>query len=724
MSFKELSIKGIYRTAVDSLIRDFYLPCLSRASRYDRAVGFFSSSMLIEAAFGLAGLIRNGGRMRLLIGHPLSDDDWQAVKDGTRLSVIQEQLQADLVAVLERAGSDRSVYSLELLSWMVATGSIDIRYAFRKQGMYHEKIGILSDASSNQIVFHGSANESANALLPSRNFESLAVYPSWKTDLFLEYGTPFVDGFESLWSNTTPDILSVPVPSQFYESLLQYRGDNTVPPDLDQEAALAEQIPIPLAEEHPRLPTLLAGRAYALQSHQQTALQRWQANAYTGILALATGSGKTVTALHAATRFCEQRYPLVLVIAVPYQVLGEQWAEVMALFRMRPIKAFYSRDAWKPALDRAISAFRAHAVPFVSVIVVNDSLASEDFQGCLSAIPRKNLFFIADECHHHSSEVWRTRVPLDAKFRLGLSATPWNPGQDDRRRLLEDLYGSVVATYSLRDALEKGVLCPYTYHWIPCQFDDDEADEYERLSAAIAALVAQDPGRSSPSIQIKIQSLASKRVRLLGALRDKSAQLRQLLRTVPPTPHTLFYCGEGQHPLDVATGADDRNIDQIVALVAASKWKVGRITAAETVAERQRTLRSFDDGFIEAIAAIRVLDEGFDIPSCRTAFLLASSNSHRQYVQRRGRVLRRSPGKDHAVIFDFVAIPSQRLLTQNRTLWRRQIETELTRIREFVQLAKNSEAQQLSINEEMRRLGLGAIYYEAAPIEDEDLYGD
>ena len=724
MSFKELPLKGIYRTAVDSLIRDFYLPCLARATQYDRAVGFFSSSMLTEAAFGLAGLVRNNGRMRLLIGHPLSDDDWEAVKDGTRLSAIQSQLQADLVALLERAGGDRSVYSLELLSWMVATGSIEIRFAFRKQGMYHEKIGILSDAFGNQLVFHGSANESANALLPSRNFESVAVYPSWRTDLFPEYGKPFVDGFEALWNNTTVDILSVPVPSDFYESLLKYRRDTALPPDLDQEAAMNENIAVPVAEERPRLPAVLSGHTYSLQPHQQDALHRWQANSYTGILALATGSGKTVTALHAATRFCEQAYPLVLIVAVPYQVLGEQWAEVMSLFRMRPIKAFYSRDTWKPELDRAITAFRAHATNFLSVVVVNDSLASEDFQACLSLIPRKHIFFVGDECHHHSAEAWRTRVPLDAKFRLGLSATPWNPGQDRQRRRLEDLYGPVVATYTLRDALQQGVLCPYTYHWVPCQFDDDEADEFERLSLAISSLVAQDPDRSNPSVQTRIQALYSRRARLLGALRDKSFQLRRLLGTATPTPHTLFYCGEGRHPLDGDQGSEERNVDQVIATLAEKQWKVSRITATETVQERRRILSTFDDGFIEAIAAIRVLDEGFDIPSCRTAYLLASSTSHRQYVQRRGRVLRRAPGKAHAEIFDFVSVPSSALIARNKPLWRRHLETELTRIREFVQLSTNSEAQQVSINETMRQLGLGAIYYEAAPVSEEILYGD
>lgn len=721
MSFRDLQLKGVYRTSTDSLIHDFYLPCLSRASQYDRAVGFFSSSMLIEAAFGLSGLIRNKGRMRLLIGHPLSADDWSAVKEGMTLSSIRSQIERDLVLILERAGGDRSVHSLELLSWMVATHSIEIRFAFRKAGMYHEKIGVLTDSESNHIVFHGSANESANALLPTRNFESVAVYPSWKVEVFSEYGAPFMHGFASLWDNLTPDVYSVAVPSEFYEKFLQFRAHEHLPPDLEYEAILAEpQLEVREQPSLPRLPNTLAGQAYKLRPHQEMALSQWSANSYNGIFALATGSGKTVTALHAATRFSAQNYPLVLVVAVPYQVLAEQWARFMGRFGMQAIKAFYSRDQWKPALEQATSAFLAGASRFLAVVVVNDTLASEAFQSCLSLLPPSSLFFVGDECHHHSAPEWLSRIPVGAKFKLGMSATPWNPGRTDNKKTLEQIYGPVVATYGLGDALRDGVLCPYEYHWVPCEFDDDEQEEYERMSSNIASLIAQDPSRSNARMQTALQALFSTRARLLGSLRDKTRQLERILKRRDIEPHTLFYCGEGAHPID----GGNRAVDTTLGFLDRSGWKTSRITAAETALERERILGCFDEGIIDAIVAIRVLDEGFDIPSCRTAFILASSTSHRQYVQRRGRVLRQAPGKSHATLYDFVPIASRTQLEKNHALWRQQIATELSRVREFVALSKDPESQQLDINAKMEALGLGAIYYEHLPVSEEELYGD
>jgi len=725
MSLRDVPLKGVYRTATDSLVRDFYLPCLAQATHYDRAVGFFSSSMLLEAATGLSGLIKNKGRMRLVIGHPLSDEDWDAVQSGVKLSVIQSTLLEELGEILERAGSDRSVQSLELLSWMVATSSLEMRFAFRRLGMYHEKIGIVGDAQGNRIVFNGSPNESANALLPTRNFESLSVFPSWKVEVFEEYGEPFARGFRDLWENTTPDLVTVPVPSQFYELLLKYRQDNHTPPNLDLEEALYKQIALTTHQNSgPKIPSTFSGQPYALREHQEKALKNWRASSYSGIFALATGSGKTVTALHAATKFSEQGYPLVLIVAVPYQILAEQWVSVMEQFSMSPIRAFYSRDNWVGKIDEAITAFVGGALKFLSIVVVNDTLASKEFLDRLNRIPPENIFFVGDECHHHASEGWIARIPSRAKFRLGLSATPWDPGRDLQKAILERIYGQVVASYSLGDALRDRVLSEYSYHWVPCAFDDDEADEYERLSKQISSLYSQDPGQKSPSIQTRLKSFVARRSRLIGALRSKRQRLKQMLSNAGISPHTLFYCGEGQHPLEQDATDANRIIDSTIVEVASTGRNIGRITASESTSERQRVLNAFDDGLIDSVAAIRVLDEGFDIPSCRIAFMLASSGSYRQYVQRRGRVLRKAPGKRSAQIFDFVAIPSSARLKQENALWRRQISLELVRIRDFVALASNALSQQIEINDKMEFLGLGAIYYEYAPVSEELEYED
>ncbi|MBX3650510.1 MAG: DEAD/DEAH box helicase family protein [Burkholderiales bacterium] len=705
-------------------MKDFYLPTLGCAVQYDRAVGFFASSMLVEAGIGLSGLIRNKGNMRLIIGHPLSDDDWEAVKNGVTLATLEKQLSQHLADILERAGTERSVQSLQLLSWLIATNSLEIRYAFRKNGMYHEKIGILRDGENNEIVFHGSANESAAALLPYKNFESLAVYPSWKSELFNDYGNPFKQGFEDLWNNADSNVVTVAVPSEFYEKLIAYRGQQHLPPDLTRELAIAEPIPPIYTNPNllPKLPTCFGGRQYALHPHQEKSLINWKTNSYNGIFALATGAGKTITVIHAATKFSEQGYPLAMVVSVPYQILGEQWVSVMGQFNMRPIKAFYSAELWVDRLSEAISAFLAKATSFLCIVVVNDTLSTDAFQKLLRRIPNQSLFFIGDECHHHSNPVWRERIPDNAKFKIGLSATPWNPGQLKNKTVLESIYGPVVSTYTLADALYDGVLCQYQYIPVPCVFEDDEAEEYERLSQKISALSAQDPNRQNPLVQQQIQMLAARRTRLIGALRSKLYRLSALILEMKPSPHSLFYCAEGYHPLD--DGIGERVIDKVTKIVADNSWTVSQITAAETASERHKIISAFDDGHIDAITAIRVLDEGFDVPGCRTAYIMASSNSYRQYVQRRGRVLRQAPGKSHATIYDFFAAPSPNLLQNQPNIWRKQVATELNRIRSFVKTSMSPEEQELNVSKLVSAMGLGAMYYEEPAIDEEELYGN
>ena len=725
MNFRNLELRGVYRTSTHSLMRDFYIPVLSCSLCYDRAVGFFSSSTLVEAATGIAGLIRNHGKMRLIIGHPLQEEDWDAVTNGSKLSFMKDELCARLSEILEKTSGDRSAYALQLLSWLVATGGLELRFAVRKAGMYHEKIGIMKDADQHVVVFHGSANESAAALLPDRNFESLAVYHSWRKEVFAEYGQPFVQGFEDLWENKTPGVITIAIPSAVYEIFHRSNNDLLSPPDLNLEEFFVQQAELGSngQEKLPQLPLVIGARKYELGSHQSHALKRWSAHGYSGILALATGSGKTITVLHAATRFSQQEYRFALVVAVPYQILGEQWCSVMKLFNMEPIKAFYSQAGWWSELADAISGLLVGARKFVAVVVVNPTLSNEGFQNQLRRLPADHLFFVGDECHHHGSRDWQQRIPIDAKFKAGLSATPWNPSDLEKRNVLETIYGPVVATYSLKDALDDGVLTRYDYFVLPCSFDDDEAEEYEKLSVRIAQLVAQAQVRKTESLVQQIQGLAARRHRLLGALRDKTRRLRVQLEAMPRCTHSLFYCGEGSHPIDGEQAQTSRVVDWVLRLITGMGWKAARITAAETASQRERILEAFSDGFFDAVVAMRVLDEGFDIPSCRTAFILASNASYRQFVQRRGRILRRAPGKDTAYIYDFVPLPSSAQLASNPSVWRRQAETEMFRVREFASMARNATTAEIAINEETKARGLGTILYSDKSLDEEELYG-
>jgi hypothetical protein len=162
-NLQSLNLKSVYRTGQDDLFHDFYKPSLSASCSYDRAVGFFSAEILAMNIRGLGGIIRSGGKMRLIIGHPLSNDEFEAVKHGMLLQELTDNLSSKLEELLSNL--DGKSKRLELLSRLIAYGKLEIKFALRKAGMYHEKIGVLRDLDGNTIVFQGSANETPHGMV-------------------------------------------------------------------------------------------------------------------------------------------------------------------------------------------------------------------------------------------------------------------------------------------------------------------------------------------------------------------------------------------------------------------------------------------------------------------------------------------------------------------------------------------------------------------------------
>lgn len=320
MPFNKNNLKLTYNSEEDSIIKDFYIPYLAEAVSYDRAVGFFSASMLTYAAQGLSKFASNHGKMRLIIGHQVEEDEFEAIKKGEHIKETLDKLNFDFEKTLNDVSNDIFSCRLQLLSWLVATNRLNIKFAIRRRGMYHEKIGILKDKEGNKIVFQGSANESQMALLPDFNFESISVYPSWETDIYSKYGATYESRFERLWNNEAKETVVVDVPSEIYTQLASVYKALSPPPDYIEELLFDE-----LSGEKkkvqflPVLPKILGASVYELKGHQKKALSNWKSNDFNGIFALATGAGKTITALHAATQIANHpnQHQLALLVAVP-----------------------------------------------------------------------------------------------------------------------------------------------------------------------------------------------------------------------------------------------------------------------------------------------------------------------------------------------------------------------------------------------------------------------
>jgi DNA phosphorothioation system restriction enzyme len=678
-----LQLQPVYRSNRHQLLCDFYLPCLERASSYDRSVGYFSSTSLALAAAGFNKLIERHGQVRLVASPSLTEEDAKAIREGYDL---RERVSEALVRQLAPAlVPDRAKDRLGFLAWMIAEGRLDIKIALVDTregiGIYHEKVGIFRDDSGNAVVFKGSANEGFGGLVA--NFETLDVFCSWKPEDKARVSEA-IDDFEALWANETRHLRVLDFPEAAKRSLLTYRPPTQ--PMVDPEEI---QLFTAVAQTPHRPPTV------QLRQYQKDAIERWWAANGRGIWEMATGTGKTLTALSALVSLSDllerQKKTLVCVVVVPFKHLVDQWGDQADDFGFRPIRCYEAAADWAADLADALAGLRGKETGLVTALVTNATFASEHFQGVLRSI-RSPLLLIGDEVHNLGAPWLRTQLPPDASYRLGLSATPTRHRDEAGTAAIIDYFGQVVFEYGIARAIEEGHLTPYAYHPIEVALAPDELDEYLELTRQIARHVGAGFGElaadDEPEGPLKI--LLIKRARLLGVTRSKLSTLHSLMSGLSQSAHNLIYCSDASGPVETG-GQPVRQIEAAVRMLGHDLgMQVNSYTHETPTAERLRLRNRLAAGEIQALVAIRCLDEGIDIPEVRRGFILASSTNPRQFIQRRGRMLRLAKNKQQAEIFDFIVSPPREyldaeLFQTERSLVRRELE----RVVEFARTAVN-----------------------------------
>ena len=697
---KELTFKGVYKSDLDNILDDFYFPALSVAHRYDRAVGFFSASAISSAAQALSIFVKNGGQIRLILGAFSNQEDLDAIKQGYKQKEIAEKVGEELLSMISSVSDELFQNRFDTLSWLVAYGRLEVKIALRAHGMYHDKVGIISDESGDKVVFAGSANESTHALLPTHNYESINVFRTWVPE-HSEFFDPHIESFERLWQNNSRSTAVLDIPTAVKNKLISVARSLDYTPDAEIEAAIAARVLsnratiVSTVTGKPVEPVSFDGRPFKMREHQISALDAWKSKGdFQGILNLATGAGKTITAIHAVTKLSEVIDGLVCVIAAPYQNLADQWVEILSAFNIFPVKCYVSRTQWEDKLRSIVHELTMGSRSFAAIVVVNKTLKSPEFQDCLSKLKGNRLLWIGDECHHHTSKAYDGYLPIHAKYRIGLSATPEHYLDESRNERLNEYYGDIVSRYTLSQAITDKVLTAYEYYPHIVEFTRQEAEEFVDLSDQIGQIVARRDGKTG-EMSPQLTALLMRRARLVGSAAKKLPTLHAVLADRKPSQHTLFYCGDGTVETDEGDKASEDSLDQgkrqveaVSSMLHGLSWDVSRFTSRESRKDRDNILDNFRLGIIDAMVAIRCLDEGIDVPACSTAYILASSRDPRQFVQRRGRILRRSPGKELAVIHDFIVVLPEDFDTESLYA-KRLIKSELSRVAEFSSLSEN-----------------------------------
>lgn len=663
-----------------------YLP---QARMYQRAVGFFSSSIFSLAASEFECFFAGSGKIELICSPVFSEKDLKTLFDATYAPPKKGRLLAELFATDDRQLSQK------VLHWALANDRLAIRIALVVQQpfdcIYHEKIGIMELGSGEVIAIEGSANESATAF--RSNFERILVHHSCSSSKHI-WASKIQNDFERLWSNTTPGLNVISLHEAFIgehlvarpaSSFVQFSG-------AEKEQHLQMNAPAEIL----KLPARLE-----LRDYQERAILNWFENGGSGIYSMATGSGKTITALSTLERlFKKVGPPLVIIVVAPYLNLVDQWIEEANAFGLNPINCSGASQDWTARVDMGLFLNQTNERPILSLVTTNTTFSLPPFQRVLDKLSVRTVI-VADEVHNMGARHLNRKLPEKVNLRLGLSATPERWMDEEGTKAIEDYFGKTVIDFDLEDALSgpKPALCPYVYHPILVSLNEEEVEQYMAITTQLARLMVNP---SSDNLSDAALALLLRRARLIACAKDKMAAFRRAIYPYRNSRFNLVYCGDGRVEIDSASTSISnlvpqrdilRQVDAITRMLGNDlEMNVAKYTAETSKDDRRTILSDFSSGEKQALVAIRCLDEGVDIPQVRRAFILASSTNPRQFIQRRGRVLRRADGKDQAEIFDFVVVPPLDQLTSGSAEFktmRNLVSREMARVVEFARLAIN-----------------------------------
>lgn len=660
MGFQDLKLKDEYRVPRDNIIEDFYNEVLKYSISYDRSVGYFTSDSLVELSYGICELVKNGGKIRLIVSPNLTEQDYEAISKGfeDRNKIIENNLLSKLYKYEDYFKKER----MNIIAELIANDILDLKIAFSKSangfGLFHEKIGIMKDLDDNGIAFTGSMNESKSAM--SANYESIDVFKSWEEPKRVDNK---VKAFELLWKDMDTSAKIFEFPEAVKKKLITYKyKEPNYCIDEEEKHILMEAYEKSL-KSIPHIPKNVKLRQYQLE-----AINNWKNNHFKGIFDMATGTGKTFTGISAIIELLEYRkMRLGIIICVPYQHLVDQWVEDLLVFNFKPIIGYSSspQKGWKRRLEIEFREYSIGVRDIFCFITTNASFATDYIQNLLKK-GKRPIVLVVDEAHNFGTERLLNCLSNNAqlfKYRLALSATFERYGDKNGTDLLTKYFEKKCIEYTMEKAIKEGMLCKYYYYPIPIFLCEDELIEYNKLSIEIGKVIHKDED-GKIKLSEKAKMLLIKRSRIIAGARNKLLKLEELMQKYTDSYYNLVYCGatkfyDEEGKVIDSSYEDIKQIDAVQRLFNIKlKMSCLKFTSEETADERRAIIDNFKMGNdCQVLVAIKCLDEGVNIPSIKTAFILASSTNPREYIQRRGRVLRTFSGKSHAVIYDFVTLP-------------------------------------------------------------------
>jgi superfamily II DNA or RNA helicase len=673
---------GTYFLPGDPLIDEILIPAFRQATRVRGAFGWFSAGWIKDLSPGLAEFLKRDdtSTIQMVVAPELFETELDALVSAN------EQRDRAIEAfskVIDQAGgleaSLLSRHAVDCLTWMYANGRLEIRIAVPRSGSnYHPKIWEFSDPEDSVTVL-GSANATHRAL--SKAAEHMTVECSWNRTNSVDRTSSKIDDW---WrGEDRAALIETVMLSEAIDRQLLTRAPSEKPTTTQFQDALADSLPTAQ-----RIEQLADSRTFAIPKgliwksgdyrHQGEAVAAWEESGRSGILAMATGAGKTRTSLIAAQRLWQEHEgPLLIVISVPTNALVDQWREECVAFGLDPVIPMrHSGERRKAALSAVFDNLRFGGAREVGTFIVTNNMLKnplfhESLMKCVRQIPNLELLLIGDEVHGLGTEGFLSDPPEFFQYRIGLSATPVRQYDEEGTARLVAFFGETVYEFGLDRAIGF-CLVEYDYFLHVVHLTSEEVKLYRDLSARIGWALENGDDEGAKRLMIRRRAI-------IENAEEKPFVLKQILAGCSPK-HLLVY----------VSAKDPRQMEAAQEVLDELRIDATRVTEKESSnPEKLRSiLKSFSDGNIDALLAKKVLDEGVDIPATREAILLASSTVEREWIQRRGRVLRRFPEKELAVIHDVIALPPPE--SEIDELMISAVESECNRVRAFAKYARNA----------------------------------
>ena len=654
-------IKEIYSSDEESLTDAFISPMLSCSIEYWRGVGFFTSGWIRTVCNGIINLTKNGGKAFIVTSPNLNESDIESIKFGEeakKSKIIHRKLSESIDDLREEIDTN----TLNVLSWMISDEILNFKIAIpilNNNADYHDKIGVFIDEVGNKVVYHGSYNDSIQG---SINGESFSVFKSWNEGQNI-YAQTHYNKLYKLWNYGNKQFNVIEIPKAIKENLIKLKNNER-----------------PYNNSNYKNKSIFNNKI-KLRDYQKEAIKNWKNENYMGLFEMATGTGKTITALSAANEIYIKDKKLVTLIIVPFLHLLEQWKLNCNLFGIEPLLCSGEHTGWDRKLLLKIEEYKFFKNEHLCIITVHKTSTSEKFIKYTNKIIEHNdCLLIADEAHGLGSKHLRRSLNTKIKYRLGLSATPKRWYDDEGTDYLINYFKCICFKFDLENAIESGFLTKYNYYPTLLELTEDEKEIYQQYTNQIKKI----KGFKDKVTEDKIKKLLILRSKIINEAENKIPILINLLKEKIKTAslknneinHILIYCAPGQHKI-------------IMKIVAELGLRCLDFVQDVNLKKRSELIERFTNGDIQVLIAIKCLDEGVDIPSTKIAYFLSSTTNPKEFIQRRGRILRLSPNKNKAELYDFLVVPNINDSINKSEIDIALLKREMPRFSEFSLLAAN-----------------------------------